>query len=307
MPKAVPDISNAQVEEVYLSQLEEDRNLNPRRHLDHGAIQEYIRRLANGETPPPMLVHRASGVIIDGAHRYHAWKEFAGERWMEQRVPVIFVDDAPDPRAAPELFRLYAYQINRNHGVRIQRTDKPKIIQELLIKHGRETVEQYRTLLGETEESLEELVAALSPLVFAAEACKPRPAPQAGSATRTAQTDLAVQAAPAPKSAPAAVRSAVQSNAEDGPLPAAVRYRSEAFPSGHLTSARPPLRSACRRLQQLLRLFGGTLLDADREELLKLARLILDLIGVEYSIRQDGEARPARRRKGGQAAESRTA
>lgn len=233
------------VRKIKLGQLEERRELNPRGKLSHEVIQEYVRRLHNGETPPPIVAHRQTGVIFDGAHRYHAWKEFAGERWQEQEVPVIFRDDLPDPEESPELFRLAAVVANREHGLRVSRADKGRVIAETVVKRGREILERHRAALGETQESLEEIIAAVTAAydVFGKE--------RGGSGLgMTPERPM------------------------NRPAPASIRYRPESFPTGHLTSGRAAIRAIRKRLQDILAMFRGALTEADAAELRAMRALI---------------------------------
>lgn len=280
-PNVEPAITGP-VEYVCLSALEERRDLNPRWHLDHSAIQEYVRRLHNGEQPPPIIAHRATGVICNGAHRYHAYKQWAGEKWPDLQVPVVFCSDLPDPNEHPDLFRLAALRLNRDHGVRISRRDKTKVLIDLIRRRGLDEAMRYRSMFGETQESMDELVAALAMNGLVPDVLPPDSAIPSG---RPAE-DGGVFAAPSP----------AYSAAELPVPPRAVRYRPEAFPTGRLVSGQPLLRRACRDVRRLLDVFTGRLTDADREELLVLREAIDAALGA-YS--------PKRRARAGVASEGR--
>lgn len=146
-----------------LGQLEYRANLNPRQSVDQAAIQRYVRRLHNGEYPPPIEADVNTHIIFAGAHRFHAYRDFYGESWANREVEVLMRDNLPNPDTEPEMWRLMAANNNLSNGVPIKRADVERIMREIEEKRGEEAMRRYAALVGETEESLAEMFQRFAP------------------------------------------------------------------------------------------------------------------------------------------------
>jgi hypothetical protein len=214
-----------------LGDIQERLDLSPRDHLSHEVVQEYVRRLRNGEVPPPMVVTPGS-VLFAGHHRYQAWQEFVGEGWGDHQVEVVVRDDLPDPDRQPELFRLEAAVENRNHGLRVDRVERRKLATAAALKVGVEAVRQYAAQLNETEESMDELLGILAARWASAGDG------QAGDGG-----------------------TAVGQGSSGG------KYRAEAFPTSHIESFTPAIWRLCRKLRAVLDGRTAPLTSKDAAEL----------------------------------------
>lgn len=234
----------AEAEMVRMGAIEERRELNPRGQLSYEVIQEYVRRLQNGETPPPIEADRRTGVLFSGAHRFNAYKAFFGEGWQDREIPVVWRDDLPDPNAEPARFRLLAAIANRDNGLRVSRTERRTIIAEVLRELGQHTLMHYCKELNETPESLQQLIDTLT----AAEAAQ----------LQVVRTEAAGQTR------------TIEESKDDMPKPGAVKFEPRGFPTGKLTGSRPVIRVLCRRLREALGQYAGSLTEAERAELTEL-------------------------------------
>lgn len=233
----------ATVEMMRMGAIEERRDLNPRGKLNHEVVQEYVRRLQNGETPPPIEVDRRTGVLFHGAHRFNAYKAYFGEHWEDQLIPVVLRDDVPDPDTEPAKFRLMATIANRDNGLRVSRTERRAVIAEIFSELGQRILE-YAKDLNETPESLQELVDTVT-------------------AAETAQLR--------------AIESKETPSAESELKPKTVKYEPTGFPTSKLVGSRPVIRMLCKRLIAVLDQSGGKLTEAECRELSSL-RIKLDQV-----------------------------
>lgn len=227
------------VVKMKLGDIEERRDLNPRGRIRQDKVQEYVRRLLNGETPPPIKVCSRTHIIVDGAQTFHAWREYLGPKWEDHETDVIPIDNMPDPDTESDLWLDRAAEWNRNHGVPLSRFDKRTILSKLAATRGIDAALKRAWVHGETEESTKELLGLLAaPAIALSEAIQET-----------------VVSKPAVK--------------ETVPLPAprVGAQRPEACTPGHLRSVTPAVRYHCRALRDALATRKGSLSERDREEL----------------------------------------
>jgi hypothetical protein len=148
----------AKPDKVALGEIEVRAHLNPRHQLSTEVVHEYGRRLLNGETPPPIEVCRKTNVLFHGYHRYHVWKQHAGDEWQTYRVPVIWRDDLPDPDKDSELWRALAAAANRDNGQRVTVSERRALLLKIREKYGDYEAVKLLGQLCETPESWEELI-----------------------------------------------------------------------------------------------------------------------------------------------------
>lgn len=240
-----------------LGDIEERRSLNPRDHLSHGRVQEYVRRLQNGDVPPPLVIHAAKRVLFAGALRFQAWKAYLGDAWEKYEVDVILRDDLPDPDEQPALFRLMAAADNRDHGQPMTRFERRSVAAELAVQAGIDAAVTYAKSLNETDDSLRQLLGTLNRW--------------AGAITEAVER----QASEDGVTEPVAIDSP-----HLVPISRAVAYPPGSFPTGYLRGHVPAIRHACRQLRAALAEHSGDLDEADRAELEQTLEAIQSLLGV---------------------------
>ena len=227
-------------EEVRLGAIRETRSLSPREHLSDEAIKEYVRKLQNGETPPPIQLEPKTNEIFAGRHRFHAYKAFYGEGWQDKTVPVAWRKDVPNPDENPAQFKVDAAAENRDNGVPITRVEKRRCLVALAKERGMEIALEYAAVMNETPESLEEM---MRPFLAASEARL-----EAMAATEPPAAEGEAEVAPTPRGR-------------------ADKRRPEAVHMSEMQSVRPVVMVACDKLSAALAQIKGDLTEA---ELLKL-------------------------------------
>jgi ParB-like chromosome segregation protein Spo0J len=80
-----------------------------------------VRSLEAGHTLPPIIADKASKRIVDGVHRWTAWRKFSGDEAVE--VPVLL----KSYRDEGQLF-LDAVRLNASHGVALNSFDRARCL-----------------------------------------------------------------------------------------------------------------------------------------------------------------------------------
>jgi hypothetical protein len=238
---------------VRLGDIEVRSELNPRAHLRTERIQEYTRRLQNGEMPPPMIVHAGKMVLWDGAQRFGAWKSFVGDDWKAYEVEVILRDDLPDPDGQPHHFRATAAGAN-NHGEPLTRYERRMVAAQVAAKDGIDVALRYANMLGETTDSLKSYLEQ-----YWATLVRP---------STIALESVGIVAELAPM--------APRNGSTQAPR---TPYDPGEFPTGHLHFPVPELRDACRKLRKVLLGVKTPLLEVDEQELLLTLNAVKQVLG----------------------------
>jgi hypothetical protein len=246
---------------------------SPRGHKDDALIKEYVRRLKNNETPPPIEVHRGSNIIFAGDLRFYAYRAFYGNG-SDEKVQVIWRDDIPDPRTDPDAFRLAkaCADDNRNHGQRLSRGEKQDAIRKYLKTHSEDEARQYAFLLNETEDSFNEL---LSRFTRPSDDVLRKLVDDARKEREEKARGTTVQATiPEVKEALAPLTSVV--------LPPAREVRPESYTVGSLRSVSPLVKLACKQVRDAVQRRLSDMTEAEREELRSLATFLHSVVGTTY-------------------------
>ena len=109
------------VQKVKAQKLVFDGTLYPRGDVDEQNIGYMVRSLEAGAKLPPLLVDAKSFRIVDGVHRWHAWRRFSGDDGIEIDCEV---KTYPSERA---LF-LDAVRSNAKHGSQLTTFDRTRCI-----------------------------------------------------------------------------------------------------------------------------------------------------------------------------------
>lgn len=99
-----------------------DKSLYPRNSPNFAHIGTLINALQSGQGLPPMIVEKGTGRIIDGVHRWNAYKKLYGEDYdalVEERTY------ADDNEAWQDAVRL-----NAEHGLTYTEYDRTRILVE---------------------------------------------------------------------------------------------------------------------------------------------------------------------------------
>lgn len=232
--------TRTKTELVRLGALRETRSLSPRDALSDDAIKHYVRRLQNGDVPPPIQVEAKTNEIFAGRHRFHAYRQFFGDGWESKEVSVIWRHDLPNPDEQPNEFRILAAADNNNHGVPITRVEKRRALADIAKQSGMETAYRYAPMLGETAESAYELVK-----------------PFLEMAAKTLE----------------AVQEGVDASVKAAPRGVADVRRPEAFHLSGLHSVRPAIIVECDRMLDAMRRITDQKLNLTEGEKLKLRQV----------------------------------
>lgn len=227
-------MAKAKTVKMKLGDIEERGDLRPR-PLSTEAIQDYVRMLRNGETPPPIELHAGSRTIFDGHHRFHAYKAFWGDGWREHQVVVILREDLPDPEQSPMEFRWQAALRARGHGVRLSRYDKKALISSIVANMGIDEAVSRAPAIAETSESVRELIDAMAIAGISMTAAVVSPSDATADGEQPGQF-----------------------------VPGVSKWRGESHPTGTLQGWVPGLKRLCQALTRLLGQMEGPLIDRDR-------------------------------------------
>lgn len=103
-----------------LSDLVEDMSIYPRHALDHANVARLVRALESGATLPPPVVDHASKRIVDGWHRYRAYRHVLGPAGV---IPV----EVRAYHSDRELV-LAAIALNAGHGRQFDKIDEIRCV-----------------------------------------------------------------------------------------------------------------------------------------------------------------------------------
>lgn len=137
------DVKNA--EYINLSEIIIDENIYPRKNVDLETISRYYELIESGETLPPLTV-MPDGRLLDGRHRYKAYKQ-AGVEEVE-----VIIEDPEDPDAR-------AVVLNLKHGRQMTREELRLAARRW---YGKKPVTEIAKILGVTRQTVQNWVADLA-------------------------------------------------------------------------------------------------------------------------------------------------
>jgi hypothetical protein len=111
------------IEEVLATTLVWDGTIYPRKSIDGMHVSQLADAIRAGQTFPPVIAERGSGRIIDGVHRWTAFKQVCG---AEGKILCEFREYDSDA----DLF-LDAIHLNTAHGLGLDRFEQVKCILQL--------------------------------------------------------------------------------------------------------------------------------------------------------------------------------
>lgn len=245
-------------------------DVNHRQHRNNERIKEYVRMLEMGTNPPPIKVHRATNILVNGLHRFYAAKQHAydiGQKWQEYLIEVEWTDDMPNPDSDPLLFAVSSAAENRYNGEPLDRTDVLRLVGDVLKKYGKEKARECALAMNETNKSFEE---------YYRQVC-PSPPPTPITTRQVGET---------PEGEP---QFATGEWKED-PIPSldkllapVIRRHPDERQLGDLRSARPPILKACQMLKESLKELKRmvpvtSLTQREEDELEDVYRLITEVL-----------------------------
>jgi ParB-like chromosome segregation protein Spo0J len=106
---------------INANQLVFDQDLYPRGEVDKQNVTYIVRALEAGKVMPPIVIDKASKRIVDGIHRWHAHRQYAGDETVQvECIEKSYKSDA-------ELF-LDAAQLNASHGQNLTMFDRTRCV-----------------------------------------------------------------------------------------------------------------------------------------------------------------------------------
>jgi len=97
---------------------------SPRSELGIEAVDLYFNQLQNGVTFPPIIIQLEKNIIIDGRHRYEAYKKIGYEHIRIRYYDISEKDILPT-----------AIKLNREHGLPLTKTDREALVVRLRVKN----------------------------------------------------------------------------------------------------------------------------------------------------------------------------
>lgn len=119
-----------------------DESIYPRSELDRERVEEFKELTKNGVELPPVEVEKGTNRILDGGHRYTAWKELGEDiKYFETDLG----------GKSPLLFSAY---LNASHGKPLSHEEK-KTVAVRLVHSGEDDLSRIADMLGATESVIE--------------------------------------------------------------------------------------------------------------------------------------------------------
>ena len=104
-----------------LAKMVYDPGLYPRQTVDSVNVRRMVEALQAGEELPPILLDKQTLRIVDGVHRWYAYKRFYGDDSTE--VPVVLKAYASESAIYLDMIAL-----NSRHGLPLEPQDQAKVL-----------------------------------------------------------------------------------------------------------------------------------------------------------------------------------
>lgn len=105
---------------IAICDLVEDMEIYPRHAVDDANVASLVRALEAGLPLPPLVVDRKSKRIVDGWHRYRAYKRFVGPEAVVDVDLRTYKDEAS--------MMIDAVSLNATHGRKLDAIDHARIV-----------------------------------------------------------------------------------------------------------------------------------------------------------------------------------
>lgn len=104
------------IKKVKISKLELDYDIYPREHLNSYHADEIVEAIKAGVRMPPIVIDKATSIVVDGWHRIEAVRRVLGDKASIEA----------DVREYPDKAAMFAESIklNASHGQRLSRIDE---------------------------------------------------------------------------------------------------------------------------------------------------------------------------------------
>lgn len=108
---------------VYLGQIKTDEQLYPRQSVRSDNVERLVDVLKIGqEFHDPIVVEKNTGQLLDGLHRFSAYKLHYGSEWPEKEVETVIVELPQDE--FPIGWLMYAAKLNNDHGLPLTQAER---------------------------------------------------------------------------------------------------------------------------------------------------------------------------------------
>lgn len=128
---------------VKLDDLVVDANIYPRNGINWHKVGEYVEAIQSEEEFPPLVVEKNSKKILDGIHRYHAYKKTGIE---ETEVEFREVEE--------KRFMLTAGMLNSRHGIPLSYSEKQYVAVETAKLDDSVTQQELANSLGVSQKTI---------------------------------------------------------------------------------------------------------------------------------------------------------
>lgn len=108
-------------QKIEATKLTFDTTLYPRGDVDEQNIAYMVRSLEAGASLPPILADAKSLRIVDGVHRWYAWRRFSGD-------DAVKIDCEVKTYATEKALFLDAVRLNAKHGSQLTTFDRTRCI-----------------------------------------------------------------------------------------------------------------------------------------------------------------------------------
>ncbi len=130
-----------------------DTSIYPRSKWSTATIDRYAEAMEAGETFPPITIEKGTSRLLDGKHRYEAYKK-RSENGKPLKVPV---EVRVIPKDVPA--KLFAASLSARHGDRVANSDLKFVCREVFTDNPEMNQEGVGKLLGITQQRVSEFVA----------------------------------------------------------------------------------------------------------------------------------------------------
>ena len=136
-----------------LSEIVIDDKIYPRETTRQDLVDEYVDAMDGGDQFPPIIVHESTKILLDGLHRFLAYKK--------RNVAEIDVEIDPEPKIInldKERFKLMlrAAWYNARHGIQLKNKEKTAVARKVALgdTNGEITQEELAKQLGVTHKTI---------------------------------------------------------------------------------------------------------------------------------------------------------
>lgn len=138
---------------IKLSEIVIDDKIYPRESPKQDLVDEYVEAMEGGAIFPPLVIHESTKMLLDGLHRYLAYKK--------RNIAEIEVEIDPEPKITDIIKEGYKLLLrgawyNARHGIQLKNAEKQVVARKVATGdvNGEITQEKLAKQLGVTQQTI---------------------------------------------------------------------------------------------------------------------------------------------------------